>query len=169
MYKMEKINRQNHWENIYLNKAANEVSWHQDVPATSIQFIQALQIPTSAKIIDIGGGDSLLIDHLIKMNYTDLSVLDISETAIIKAKKRLGENAEKVNWIISDVNDFKPTEIYDFWHDRATFHFITEENEIANYIQLAYKNISINGKLVLGTFSENGPKKCSGITIKQYS
>jgi hypothetical protein len=96
-------------------------------------------------------------------------VLDISETAIGRVKERLGNRANKVKWIISDVVTFKPTEKYDFWHDRATFHFLTQENEIKKYIDIAQKSIKPKGILVLGTFSEEGPKKCSGIEIKQYS
>jgi ubiquinone/menaquinone biosynthesis C-methylase UbiE len=96
-------------------------------------------------------------------------VLDISETAISRVKERLGSKTNKVRWIVSDVVTFKPTEKYDFWHDRATFHFLTQDNEIENYINIAERSIKPGGILVLGTFSEDGPKKCTGIEIKQYS
>lgn len=120
-------------------------------------------------MIDIGGGDSFLVDHLLDLGYLDVTILDISQSAINRAKERLGARANSVKWIISDAASFKPTENYDFWHDRAAFHFLTDENEISNYLETAKKNINPDGVLVIGTFSEDGPKKCSGIEIKQYS
>ena len=123
----------------------------------------------TAKIIDVGGGDSFLVDYLLALEYQDITVLDISEAAIEKAKKRLGDKANKVKWIVADAATFSPTEKYDFWHDRAAFHFLTEEQEITNYIDIIKQNIQPTGVLVIGTFSEQGPSTCSGIEIKQYS
>lgn len=161
--------KKNHWENIYQNKNLTEVSWYQPMPTTSLAFFQNLNVPKNAKIIDVGGGDSLLIDNLLALGFTDLTVLDISDTAIAKAQKRLGDQAKNVKWIVANVADFMPAEKYDFWHDRATFHFLTSQPEVEKYINLINKNIVPDGKLVIGTFSENGPTKCSGIEIKQYS
>jgi SAM-dependent methyltransferase len=110
-----------------------------------------------------------LVDHLLELNYQDITVLDISEAALEKAKKRLGEKANKVKWIVADIATFEPSEQYDFWHDRAAFHFLTREDEITNYIKSIKKGIKSTGVLILGTFSEQGPTKCSGIEIKQYS
>lgn len=166
---MEKFDRKNHWENIYQTKQLNEVSWFQPTPETSLDFFKQFNVPTTAKVIDIGGGDSFLVDHLLDKGYQDITVLDISEAAIERAKKRLGDKAEKVKWIVADAAKFEPTEQYDFWHDRAAFHFLTDESEILNYLHTAQENISPTGILVIGTFSEQGPKKCSGIEIKQYS
>jgi 2-polyprenyl-3-methyl-5-hydroxy-6-metoxy-1,4-benzoquinol methylase len=166
---LETFNRKNHWENIYQTKELKDVSWYEQIPETSLSFFREYNIPFSAKIIDIGGGDSLLADHLLELGYRHITVLDISATSIEKAKKRLGENAKKVNWIVADVSTFKSTEKYDFWHDRAAFHFLTNENEISDYIETARQAILPSGILVIGTFSELGPKKCSGIEIKQYS
>ncbi len=166
---MESSDRQQHWENIYQTKLLNEVSWFQPNPVTSLDFIKELDIPASAKIIDIGGGDSFLADYLLKMGYEDISLLDISETAIERAKVRLGERADKVTWITSDITNFKPTEQYDCWHDRAAFHFLTTEKDIAKYIEIVQQSITPDGKVIIGTFSESGPKKCSGIEIQQYS
>jgi 2-polyprenyl-3-methyl-5-hydroxy-6-metoxy-1,4-benzoquinol methylase len=166
---MTSINRKEHWENVFKTKALNEVSWFQTKPETSLNFFKELNIPLNAKIIDIGAGDSFLVDHLLDLGYQDITVLDISESAIERAKKRLEDKADKVKWIVSDIIDFNPVEKYDFWHDRAAFHFLTDENEILNYIKTAYNGINENGNLVIGTFSNNGPKKCSGIEIKQYS
>lgn len=162
-------NTKQHWENIYQTKDLKDVSWFQSIPTTSLDFIKEFNVPLNAKIIDVGGGDSLFADNLLQMGYTDISVLDISEHALERAKKRLGKDAVKIKWIVADASAFHPTEQYDFWHDRAAFHFLTSESEIENYIETIKKSISQNGVLVLGTFSEEGPKKCSGIEIKQYS
>ena len=166
---MENFNKKKHWETIYQTKQFEEVSWFQPTPETSLSFFKQLNIPTSAKIIDIGGGDSFLVDNLLDLNYQDLTVLDISATALDKAKQRLGERADKVKWIVADVATFRPTEKYDFWHDRAAFHFLTQELEIENYLNTVQKSIQPTGVFVIGTFSEQGPEKCSGIEIKQYS
>lgn len=166
---MEKFDRKKHWETIYQTKQLDEVSWFQPTPETSLRFFKQFDVPKTAKIIDVGGGDSFLIDHLLDLGYQDISVLDISAAAIERAKKRLGERADKVTWITSDIVNFEPAEKYDFWHDRAAFHFLTDEQEISNYIETAHRHINTNGFLVMGTFSEQGPKKCSGIAIKQYS
>lgn len=166
---MKYFDRKKHWETIYQTTQLNEVSWYQSTPETSLDFIKHFNVPTSAKIIDIGGGDSFLVDHLLDKGYQDITVLDISEAAIERAKKRLGERAEKVKWIVADAADFQPTVKYDFWHDRAAFHFLTDEQEISNYLETAQHSIKPKGVLVLGTFSKQGPKKCSGIEIKQYS
>jgi 2-polyprenyl-3-methyl-5-hydroxy-6-metoxy-1,4-benzoquinol methylase len=166
---MENFDRKKHWEKIYQTKELKDVSWFQPKPTTSLDFVKQFNIPISAKIIDVGGGDSLLVDHLLDLGYTDITVLDISDVAISKAQQRLGERAVKVKWIIADAATFKSAEKYDFWHDRAAFHFLTQENEIKNYIDTVQQSIKPSGILVIGTFSEQGPKKCSGIEIKQYS
>jgi ubiquinone/menaquinone biosynthesis C-methylase UbiE len=163
------MDRKEHWETIYKTKALDEVSWYQPVPKTSMDFLQEFKVEKSAKIIDVGGGDSLLADHLLALGYTDITVLDISEAALERAKQRLGEKATRVKWIVADAVTFKPEEQYDFWHDRAAFHFLTNENEINNYIHAISAGLSKNGVLVIGTFSEEGPTRCSGIEIRQYS
>lgn len=166
---MENFDRKKHWENIYQTKELKDVSWFQPTPETSLDFFKQFNVPTTAKVIDIGGGDSFLVDHLLDLGYQDISVLDISAAAIDRAKHRLGDRAKNVKWIVADAATFKPTEKYDFWHDRAAFHFLTDEQEISNYLETARQNINPTGVLVIGTFSEQGPKKCSGIEIKQYS
>lgn len=163
------IERTKHWEKIYKTKGLNEVSWYQPTPVTSLTFIQELQVPITAKIIDIGGGDSLLADHLLDLDYQDITVLDISAEALERAKTRLGSRASKVKWIESDIVDFIPTEEYDLWHDRATFHFLVNEDEIEKYVETVNSGVKSGGYFVLGTFSGQGPEKCSGLYIKQYS
>ena len=161
------MERKNHWETVYETKQPNEVSWTQENPKTSLDFIREIHLDKTAKIIDIGGGDSNLVDFLIEEGYENISVLDISANALERAKKRLGKNAKKVTWIVSDITEFKPETKYDIWHDRATFHFLTTPEQIKKYAEITQK--WINGFLIIGTFSENGPKKCSGLDIKQYS
>ncbi len=165
MYKIE----QQHWDHIYDTKEEDQVSWFQPYPKTSMEFVELFNLPHSANIIDIGGGDSHFVDALLSKGYQNIWVLDISATAIDKAKKRLLERASKVNWIVSDVTEFEPPVQFDFWHDRAAFHFLTNEETINRYALIAEKGIKVNGYLLLGTFSENGPTKCSGLEIQQYN
>jgi 2-polyprenyl-3-methyl-5-hydroxy-6-metoxy-1,4-benzoquinol methylase len=166
---MEEFNRETHWQNIYNTKKLEEVSWYQPTPTTTLAYIKEFNLPLTARIIDVGSGDSFLVDHLLALGYTDITVLDISSNAINRAKKRLDDKAKLVKWIVADAAHFKPTQQYDFWHDRAAFHFLTQENEINNYVNTVKTNIKPNGILVIGTFSEQGPTKCSGIAIKQYT
>jgi SAM-dependent methyltransferase len=162
-------NAKEHWEKVYATKESDEVSWFQTYPKTSLEFVELFNLPLDAKIIDIGGGDSRLVDTLLEREYKDVTVLDISSNAIEKTKKRLGANANKVKWIVSNIIDFVPGEKYDFWHDRAAFHFLTNKNFVNEYVLIAKKAITENGYLILGTFSEDGPKKCSGLDVRQYS
>ncbi len=146
------ISRKEHWEKVYQTKQPHEVSWTQELPKTSLDFVHSFHLPKSASIIDIGGGDSKLVDCLLEEGYAHISVLDISEKAIEKAKLRLGEKANKVNWIVSDVTEFQPTESYDCWHDRATFHFLTGSDEVNSYLTTARKAILPGGGMIIGHF-----------------
>ncbi len=163
------VNQKEHWEKIYSTKQPNEVSWFQTYPKTSMEFVSIFKLDKTAKVIDIGGGDSNLVDSLLESGFTNITVLDISAIAIERAKKRLGGKAESVKWIVSDVAEFIPTEQYDFWHDRAAFHFLTSEKAADKYVSIAENGIAPNGFLVLGTFSESGPEKCSALDVNQYS
>jgi SAM-dependent methyltransferase len=158
-----------HWENVFSTKPQNEVSWFQPYPKTSMELIDLFGLPADANIIDIGGGNSHFVDALLDKGYKNIYVLDISFNAIERAKQRLGHKASKVHWIVSDVTEFIPPVQFDLWHDRAAFHFLTDEENIYKYVSIAEDAISKNGFLVLGTFSENGPEKCSGLEIRQYS
>lgn len=162
-----RMDTREHWENIYATKSPAEVSWTQKVPKTSLDFIHDLSLAKTAEIIDIGGGDSKLVDFLLDEGYENITVLDISEKALEKAKKRLGSKADKVKWIASNITDFEPDTVYDLWHDRAAFHFLTTTAEINKYLDTARR--SIRGFMTIGTFSDNGPTKCSGLEITQYS
>ena len=158
-----------HWEHIYASKAGEEVSWFQPYPATSMAFVELFSLPLTANIIDIGGGDSHFVDALLNKGYQNIWVLDISASALERAKIRLGAKGVNVHWIVSDIIDFQPPVQFDFWHDRAAFHFLTSEDNIYTYVALAEKAIKKDGYLVLGTFSDQGPHTCSGLDIKQYS
>ena len=161
--------KKEHWENVFATKQEKEVSWYQQKPETSINFFTENNISKDAKIIDIGGGDSYLIDNLLELGYTNLFLLDISANAIERIKNRLGAKSEKVTFIVSDILDFQPKTTFDVWHDRASFHFLTTEKDIETYKNLVSNSISEKGILFLGTFSESGPLKCSGLEITQYS
>ncbi len=163
------MEKKEHWENVFSTKTETEVSWYQQYPQTSVDFIKNLQVPFDAKIIDVGGGDSYLIDALLEMGYTNLYLLDISSKAIERIKNRLGSKASKVTFIVSDILDFVPKVSFDVWHDRASFHFLTEQQDIEKYQSIVSKALATHGKLIVGTFSDNGPKKCSGLDITQYN
>ena len=158
---------QDHWDTVYKTKDLNQVSWTQKVPKTSLDFIHSFGLTKTAKIIDVGGGDSKLVDYLLDEGFENITVLDISAVALTKAKKRLGNKAQKINWIVSDITEFQPDTTFDLWHDRATFHFLTTGKQITQYLHTARNSVS--GFLMIGTFSDNGPEKCSGLPIKQYS
>lgn len=161
--------RKNHWEGVYKTRPLETVGWYQPVPEASLGLIASLGLPPEAPIIDIGGGDSYLSDHLLKAGHTDLTVLDISGSALERARGRLGEQAGGVIWIESDILDFTPERTYALWHDRATFHFLTATAQIARYVACAREGIRPGGCLVLGTFSDQGPETCSGLPVRRYS
>jgi predicted TPR repeat methyltransferase len=156
-----------HWEQVYQTKSPEQVSWTQAMPHTSLTLIRSLQLPKTAKIIDIGGGDSTLVDHLILEGFDNITVLDISSSALEKAKIRLGDKSKLVKWIVSDVTMFAPEETYDLWHDRATFHFLTDDNQVTAYLNIVEHAVA--QYMIIATFSETGPERCSGLSIKQYS
>ena len=156
-----------HWEKVYSTKEPHEVSWTQELPKTSIDFIHSLNLKKDESIIDIGGGDSKLVDTLLFEGYTNITVLDISEKALEKAKIRLGKNARKVQWVVCDILEFEPTMDYKMWHDRATFHFLTTAEQISSYLKIARK--AVKSYLSIGTFSDKGPDKCSGLKVNQYT
>ena len=161
------MNNKTHWETVYETKSPDQVSWTQDMPKTSLDFIASFNLPKHAKIIDVGGGDSKLVDFLLREGYENITVLDISANALERARLRLGSSAEQVTWIVSDILEFEPNTTYDVWHDRAAFHFLTTPEQISAYMATAQK--CVDSYMVLGTFSMNGPLKCSGLNIRQYS
>ena len=163
------MNTKSHWEKVFTTKKDSDKSWYEVYPATSINLISELGLARNSSIIDVGGGDSHLVDALLKKEFSDITVLDISDPALQNAKSRLGKKANEVNWIVSDVLNFSPTRQYDCWHDRAVFHFITAQRDIHVYINKMIASIKPGGHLILATFSENGPDKCSGLPVTRYS
>jgi 2-polyprenyl-3-methyl-5-hydroxy-6-metoxy-1,4-benzoquinol methylase len=166
---MQTENQKKHWENIYETKDEQDFSWFQEYPKTSIEFLLLFNLSKKSNIIDIGGGDSHFVDALIELEFKNIYVLDISENSLERAKQRLGRDADKINWIVSEITEFKTDVKFDFWHDRAAFHFLTTDDKIEKYVHIAEQSINPDGYLILGTFAENGPEKCSGLEIKQYS
>lgn len=162
-------NNKQHWENVFATKAESEFSWYQPNPQTTIDFFESCNVNIDAQIIDMGAGDSYFVDALITKGYKNISVLDISAMALDRAKNRIGEKAKQINWIESDMLDFNPSVSYDFWHDRAAFHFLTQQQQIEKYVFLVSKSISKNGYLLLGTFADDGPEKCSGLAVTRYN
>lgn len=159
-----------HWENIYSTKAIHDVSWFQKHARCSLDLIGRTQIPPDGRIIDVGSGASILISELIAGGYKNLTVLDISSAAIAAAQKQLGSAASGVQWIHCDVTEVKLSDhSYDLWHDRAAFHFLTEEDDRAAYIKSVSDAVKPGGHLILATFAEDGPLKCSGLQIVRYS
>ena len=161
------MDNKKHWENIYQKKEIDGVSWYQKVPVESLQLIKKYSISNSDKIIDIGCGKSFLADNLLELNYTDISLVDISSNALKEVKDRLQNKS--LNFIETDILNFNSNDKYDIWHDRAVFHFITNPEGIEKYISLCNKYINNQGILIIGTFAEDGPLKCSGLEIKKYS
>lgn len=159
--------RKEHWEKIYATKQPHEVSWTQTVPQTSLDMINECGLPKTASIIDIGGGDSNLVDFLLDAGYENITVLDISANALERAKARLGEKANLVKWMVSDVLEFQPDTTYDIWHDRAAFHFLTEKESIDTYMALLRGHAVSD--VIIGTFSDKGPDRCSGLVIEKYN
>lgn len=159
--------RKEHWEKVYSTRSPADVSWTQELPKTSLDFIADFRLSKSASIIDVGGGDSRLVDYLLAQQYENITVLDISDKAIEKAKQRLGDNADKVKWIVCDITEFKTKVRYDCWHDRATFHFLTSSSEIDTYLNIARQAVA--KYMIIGTFSDKGPDKCSMLDVHKYS
>lgn len=158
-----------HWNQVYQSKSFEDVSWFQAIPETSIQIFEKLNLPKTASIIDIGAGESHFVDYLLDKGYEYITLVDISDESLSKTKARLGEKGKSIKYIVADAGTFKATEKYDFWHDRATFHFLTGITEIEHYTQNICRSLKSGAYFLIGTFAEDGPKKCSGLEISQYS
>ena len=161
--------KKEHWEDVYEKKTDHQVSWYQDVPETSLRLINELQLSLESSIIDIGGGNSNFTIELQKIGYKNLSVLDISGLALMRTKKKMGDASNAVHWMESDVLDLIELNKYDVIHDRATFHFLTHEEDIKKYVDVVSDAMIRGGHLVISTFSLTGPDKCSNLQVSQYS
>lgn len=164
------MSNKDHWENVYATKTADSVSWFQEHAQTSLELIRASGINTNAAMIDVGGGASTLVDDLLLAKFTQLSVLDLSSAALEKAKIRLVDNAAKVTWLSSDITQTRFAEnSYSLWHDRAVFHFLTDPEARAAYKNNLLHALQHKGFLVIATFAEDGPTKCSNLPVMRYS
>jgi 2-polyprenyl-3-methyl-5-hydroxy-6-metoxy-1,4-benzoquinol methylase len=165
---MPNVSRQAHWEDVYTRKGENEVSWFQESPAPSLELIGRVGATPASAVIDIGGGASRLVDNLVDRGFEDVTVLDLSETALGAAKTRLGSRAAQVHWIVADATVWEPKKAYDVWHDRAAFHFLTEDRDRAAYVARLERAIKIGGHAIIATFALDGPERCSGLPIVRY-
>ncbi|MFL9914772.1 class I SAM-dependent methyltransferase [Paraburkholderia fungorum] len=158
-----------HWEGVYRNKAADAVSWYRSHLDTSLRLIDENAPDRNAAIIDVGGGESTLVDDLLQRGYRNLTVLDMSAVALDTAKQRLGSIAEQVTWVESDIMVVDlPEHRYDVWHDRAVFHFLTEPSQRHAYTRLLTRTLKQGGRVVIATFGPQGPNRCSGLDVRRY-
>lgn len=162
------FDRKEHWENAYSDKQPGETSWYQANPELSLSMISNAQPDFQAPVIDIGGGASLLVDHMLDLGYRDLTVLDISEKALHHARQRLGQRSALVQWIEADVTRFRPGRKYNLWHDRAAFHFLADAEDRAGYVRVLKNSLISGGQVIIATFALDGPKRCSGLDIVRY-
>jgi SAM-dependent methyltransferase len=161
--------RKDHWEHVYSTKAETGVSWYQDEPRLSLELIGAVAPAVGGRIIDVGGGASVLVDRLLDLPFAEIAVLDISETALGKARARLGGRAERVRWVVADVTEGPELGAFDVWHDRAVFHFLTDAEDRRSYVQLARRTVPEGGHLIIATFAVDGPKRCSDLDVCRYN
>jgi trans-aconitate methyltransferase len=163
------MDRKQHWEQVYAQKLPTEVSWFQPQPEYSLRLIAAAGIAREQPIIDLGGGASRVVDNLLEQEYRDISVLDISGTALQHTRARLGERATAVQWIEADATVFEPPKVYALWHDRAVFHFLTDPADRLAYRQRLARGLQTGGYLIIATFALDGPEKCSSLPVQRYS
>lgn len=160
--------RKAHWENVYSTKGEAEVSWFQENPSPSPQLIELAGATPHSAIIDVGGGASRLVDVLLARGFTDVTVLDLSAAALKAAQARLGAPASKVKWIAADATSWEPPQAYDVWHDRAAFHFLTDDGERQAYLDRLRRSLKPGGHAIIGTFAPDGPEKCSGLPVCRH-
>ena len=159
-----------HWEQVYKTKGATSVSWYQEHAQQSLERIRQTGVQRGAGIIDVGGGASTLVDDLLADGYSNLSVLDLSEAALAAAKQRLGARAQQVSWLVGDITQVNlPRHAYAVWHDRAVFHFLTTAEEREAYVRAVLRAVRPGGHVIVATFAEDGPERCSGLPVVRYS
>ncbi len=164
------MNIQNHWEQVYQTKAPDAVSWFRPHLEHSLALIEKAAPNRAMSVIDVGGGESTLVDDLLRVGYRNLSVLDISQAAIDATKLRLGPAGDAVTWWVADVTQVAlPTARYDVWHDRAVFHFLTDDTQRRAYVRLVMRAVKPGGHVIVATFGPEGPTKCSGLDVVRYN
>ncbi len=160
--------RKQHWEEVYRAKSSDEVSWYQSEPAISLQLIANSGIQVQHAIIDVGGGASVLVDRLLAKGYQNPAVLDISGAALALARHRLGKGADRVEWYESDVTEFVPPHVFQLWHDRAVFHFLTDPQDRRRYVEVLRTAVPKDGQVIIASFALDGPTQCSGLDVERY-
>jgi hypothetical protein len=165
---MSEIKRKAHWERAWSLKNETETSWFQTAPELSLELIAAAGARPDDPLIDVGGGASRLVDHLLDRGFSDLTVLDISAAGLQRARRRLGARAQRVHWIEADVTTFRPQRSYRLWHDRAVFHFLLDAAERARYVAAMDTALTCDGQAVIATFGPDGPLRCSGLDTVRY-
>jgi SAM-dependent methyltransferase len=166
---MSQSRRKEHWEAVYQTKGEANVSWHQDEPRLSLELIAAFASPDGGRIVDVGGGASILVDRLLDLPFERIAVLDISETALSKARSRLGERAGRVEWIAADITEAQALGTFEIWHDRAVFHFLTDASDRREYVEVARQTVAEGGHLIIASFADDGPKRCSDLDVCRYN
>ncbi|MGO8738687.1 class I SAM-dependent methyltransferase [Rhodoblastus sp.] len=165
---MTTFDRERHWQGVYKAKAETEVSWFQTAPSPSLDLLRLAGADRASAIVDIGGGASLLVDCLLAEGFRDLTVLDLSQAALYKARARLGAAEAGIAWIAGDATTWTPPKTYDFWHDRAAFHFLTEAEDRAAYMERLRGALRVGGATIFGAFALDGPEKCSGLPVMRH-
>ncbi|MGO4702850.1 class I SAM-dependent methyltransferase [Dyella sp. 2RAB6] len=160
--------RGSRWDEVYRNKSADTVSWFQARPTLSLTLIEHAGVPKGAPVIDVGGGASSLVDHLLREDYADLTVMDLSDSALATSRERLGDSARQVDWITGDVLAFAPLKRYALWHDRAVFHFLVDADSRRRYLDALRRASQAGTQIVMATFAEDGPDRCSGLPVARY-
>lgn len=165
---MDEEQRKTFWEGVYRNRAATETSWYEAIPAISLALIGRSGVGPGDPLIDVGGGASLLVDHLLQAGYRDLTVLDVSAAALAQARERLGARATRVAWLEADAVAFEPRRRFALWHDRAAFHFLTEADDRRRYVDALCRALKPGGQVIIASFAPDGPARCSGQDIVRY-
>jgi SAM-dependent methyltransferase len=163
------FDRKAHWQRIYQEKSAVDVSWYQKEPRLSLELIHRSGIRKDEAIIDVGGGASVLVDYLCNEGYTNISVLDISQNALASARNRLADSGKHIEWFEADITEFSPPHKFSLWHDRAVFHFLTDKTDRRKYVSVLKQALRPGGHLIIAAFAIGGPEKCSGLEIVQYN
>jgi SAM-dependent methyltransferase len=164
----ERTDRRSHWQRVYAQRSPAELGWYQQEPTQSLALIRDTALSKHAPLIDVGGGASVLVDWLLREGFTRLAVLDVSGAALEHARRRLGAAADSVEWIETDITEFVPPHSFVLWHDRATFHFLTDPEDRRRYVRALKRSLGVGGHAVLATFAVGGPDRCSGLEVVQY-
>jgi SAM-dependent methyltransferase len=162
------MSTQAHWQDVYTKKSVEEVSWYQDVPTRSVEWIRACTPDRASPILDVGAGASSLVDHLLDDGYQNLGILDLAPSALSAVQHRLGDRAALIEWFVSDVLDFVPPHSFALWHDRAVLHFLVDEQQRRRYAEVLRHTVQPGGHALIATFALGGPTRCSGLEVVRY-